>query len=379
MREPAAAGHAEPVTRRTGRRRSPGRTSTSPSSSWRSSSTGRRGPRAAGRMPRGRRRLDVFDGGAAALRGDGLLERLARRELRDVAGRHGDRDVRLAGVPGDAAVPPALLERPKPDERDPFALGDRVADDGHGLVDHRGDVGAVRVRSLRDLGDEPALVHPPEGTRSNVAAQSRFACRARRTPQARDTGARSSTNPVLRCIAGAMNDHPSGFETARCGSPRRVQRRARDRRERRRRARGRPLPALRGQPAAGGRARRRQDDARQGRGAVDRGDVQPGPGHARPAALRPHRRLRVPPGAAGVRVRAGADLRQRGAGRRDQPRDAPDPVRAAGAHGGTPGHRRRRGPRRSPTRSSWSPPRTRPSTTGPIPCPRASSTGSPWR
>ena len=43
-----------------------------------------------------------------------------------------------------------------------------------------------------------------------------------------------------------------------------------------------------------------------------------------------------------VRVQAGADLRQHRDRRRDQPGLAEDPVRAAGVHGGAPGHGRRR-------------------------------------
>ena len=42
-----------------------------------------------------------------------------------------------------------------------------------------------------------------------------------------------------------------------------------------------------------------------------------------------------------LRVQARAGLRQHRARRRDQPGLAQDPVRAAGVHGGAPGHRRR--------------------------------------
>ena len=45
-----------------------------------------------------------------------------------------------------------------------------------------------------------------------------------------------------------------------------------------------------------------------------------------------------------VRVQARRDLRQHRRRRRDQPRLAEDPVRAARVHGGAPGHRRRRRP-----------------------------------
>ena len=46
-------------------------------------------------------------------------------------------------------------------------------------------------------------------------------------------------------------------------------------------------------------------------------------------------------GAAGLRVPAGPDLREPRARRRDQPRDAEDPVGAARGDAGAPGHRRR--------------------------------------
>ena len=54
----------------------------------------------------------------------------------------------------------------------------------------------------------------------------------------------------------------------------------------------------RGAPADRGRARRRQDDARQGDRSLDRLLVPPDPVHARPAADRRHRRQRLQPGAA---------------------------------------------------------------------------------
>ena len=76
--------------------------------------------------------------------------------------------------------------------------------------------------------------------------------------------------------------------------------------------------------------------------------LQPGPVHPRPDAER-HHRHRDPRGGpghrrAGLPVRAGADLRQRGAGRRDQPDPAQDPGRPAPGHAGAPGHRRRARP-----------------------------------
>ena len=105
---------------------------------------------------------------------------------------------------------------------------------------------------------------------------------------------------------------------------------------------GADRPARRGARAHRGRARRGQDAAGQGAGPVHRLLGPPRPVHARPAAQRHHRGQRLQPGAAGVRVQAGPDLRQHRARRRDQPGLAQDPVRAAGVHGGAPGHGGRR-------------------------------------
>ena len=59
-----------------------------------------------------------------------------------------------------------------------------------------------------------------------------------------------------------------------------------------------------------------------------------------PAALRRHRRLGLQPEHPRVRVPPRWRLRQHRGRRRDQPRLAQDPVRAAGVHGGAAGHRR---------------------------------------
>ena len=72
------------------------------------------------------------------------------------------------------------------------------------------------------------------------------------------------------------------------------------------------------------------------------GDFSRDPGHARPAALRPHRHHRVRPGPARVPLPARPDLRERRARRRDQPHDAADAVGAPGAHGGAAGDGRGR-------------------------------------
>ena len=134
--------------------------------------------------------------------------------------------------------------------------------------------------------------------------------------------------------------------------------------------------ARRGSPADRGRARRRQDHAGQGAGPGDRLLGAPDPVHPGPAAQRHHRRQRLPPGDPRLRVQAGRDLRQRRRRRRDQPRLAQDPVRAARVHGGAPGHRRRRRRTCWSRRSSSSRPRTRSRWRAPTRCPRRSATGS---
>ena len=66
------------------------------------------------------------------------------------------------------------------------------------------------------------------------------------------------------------------------------------------------------------------------------------PVHARPAAVRRHRRLDLQPEDAGVRVPARADHGPGRPGRRDQPRHAEDAERPARVHGGAAGDDRRR-------------------------------------
>ena len=135
--------------------------------------------------------------------------------------------------------------------------------------------------------------------------------------------------------------------------------------------------ARRGAPAHRGRARRRQDDAGQGAGPVDRLHGAAGAVHPRPAAQRHHRRERLQPGAARVRVQARAGVRQHRARRRDQPGLAQDPVGAAGVHGRAPGHGGRHHLRAARRRSWSSPPRTRWRWRARTRCPRRSGTGSP--
>ena len=93
---------------------------------------------------------------------------------------------------------------------------------------------------------------------------------------------------------------------------------------------------------------------------------------------RRHRHLGVRPGHRRVGVPSRADLRQRRARRRGEPRVAAHAGRAARADGGAPGHRRRRD---APAARSVLPRRdrrTRSAARARSRCPRASSTGSRW-
>ena len=101
-------------------------------------------------------------------------------------------------------------------------------------------------------------------------------------------------------------------------------------------------PARRGPSADRGRARRRQDEVRQGTRALHRLHRAARAVHAGPAAERHHRRQRLQRRVPGLRVQAGPGVRQHRRRRRDQPGFAEDSGGAAGVHGGTPGHRRRR-------------------------------------
>ena len=104
----------------------------------------------------------------------------------------------------------------------------------------------------------------------------------------------------------------------------------------------RPLPRRRGAPDHRGLPRRREDDAREGARALARLLVLAAAVHARPAAVRRHRRQRLRPAGERVRVPAGPGLREPPARRRGQPRLAEDPGGAARVHAGEPGHGRRR-------------------------------------
>ena len=128
---------------------------------------------------------------------------------------------------------------------------------------------------------------------------------------------------------------------------------------------------LPGARADRGRAGRGQDHAGQGAGPVGGLHLQAHAVHAGPAAQRHHRRLHLQPEDAGVRVPPRAGHHADPAGRRDQPRHAQDPERAAGGHGGAAGDRGRRHPRRCRGRSWCWPPRTPSSTKAPFPLPEA--------
>ena len=157
----------------------------------------------------------------------------------------------------------------------------------------------------------------------------------------------------------------------------RGQRRAGRRGQARRRAPRAGRAARRGPPAHRGRPRRRQDDAGQGAGPLDRLLGAAHPVHAGPAAERRHRRLGLRPGAARLRVQAGRGVRQPRRRRRDQPRLAEDPVRAARGDGGAPGHRRRHDVRARDAVHGRSRRRTRSRWRAPTRCPRPSATASP--
>ena len=159
--------------------------------------------------------------------------------------------------------------------------------------------------------------------------------------------------------------------------------RAAGREPRARRARaGRHAPALRPRPARRGPRDHRglpgrgEDDAGEVARALARRRLLADSVHARPAALGRHRRQRLQPAHERVRVPARPGLRQRPPRRRDQPRLAEDPGRAARGDAGEPGHDRRRVAIRSSARSSCSRRRTRSSTRARIRCRRPSSTAS---
>ena len=109
---------------------------------------------------------------------------------------------------------------------------------------------------------------------------------------------------------------------------------------------------------------------------IDGARTRPDPVHARPAAERRDRPLRLQPARAGLRVPRGPDLRQRRPRRRDQPRDAEDAVGSARGDGRAAGDGRRRYARALRPVPPCSRPRTRSSTRARSPCRRRSSTAS---
>ena len=90
-----------------------------------------------------------------------------------------------------------------------------------------------------------------------------------------------------------------------------------------------------------GRARPRQDAAARDPGADPRWLLQSHPVHAGPDPVRHRRDPDLPALVGGIRRRTRADHRQRGPGRRDQPRPRACPVGAARGDGGATGHGRR--------------------------------------
>ena len=113
----------------------------------------------------------------------------------------------------------------------------------------------------------------------------------------------------------------------------------------------RALPRRRGARDHRGLPRRREDDAREVARALARPRLLAAPVHARPAAVRRHRRQRLQPAHERVRVPAGPGVRERPARRRDQPRLAEDAVGAARGDAGEPGDDRRRDVRARAARS----------------------------
>ena len=133
--------------------------------------------------------------------------------------------------------------------------------------------------------------------------------------------------------------------------------------------------------AARGQSRAWARPARAHAGELPRPALLAHPVHARPDAERHHRHQRAGDGRgrtapAALRARTGPDLRQHGAGRRDQPRHAEDAERAARGDAGARGDRSRARATRSRSRSSCSPPRTRSRWRAPTRCPKPSSIAS---
>ena len=219
--------------------------------------------------------------------------------------------------------------------------------------------------------------------RGDLLAQRRGNVRPRpcRRPAA---GARRAGAPRCRPISSANNDTTTAVEAIHRSVPRTLPAHHPGSRAPHRRARGGgephgDQPARRRPRAARGHSRRRQDEPRAHARRRAAPDLLAHPVHARPDARR-HRRHQHRPGAFArrdvLRVPARADLRQRRARRRDQPRHAEDAVRAARSDAGRQRLGRARRPTGSSSRSSCSRRRTRSRWKARIRCPRRSSIGS---
>ena len=218
--------------------------------------------------------------------------------------------------------------------------------------------GAARVAVERGGAGER------KGGCGNAETGNRFGTLSRRTVSRADTGWATAPRRTLRTrrIPHTRSTPEDGVQSVPPAErppapvptrrPRRHECRHRpaDRRERRarpgRQAGGRPDragdPARRGPPADRGRARRRQDLAGQGAGPVDRLLGQPDPVHPGPAAQRRHRRLASTTGRPrDFEFRPGPVFANIVVGDEINRASPEDPVRAAGVHGGAPGHRRR--------------------------------------
>ena len=181
----------------------------------------------------------------------------------------------------------------------------------------------------------------------------RFERNAKRGDHRADGGTRSARPGGRR---GSAPRAAGGCRAARAGDPggrtTRQGHELRDRGQARRRAHRHHGAARRGTPPAGGRPRGGQDHAGQDPRPLDRLLGAPRAVHPRPAAERHHRRQRLQPGRARLRVPPRRHLRQRRRRRRDQPGLPEDPVGPARVHGGGTGHRRRADLRPSPGPSS---------------------------
>ena len=169
--------------------------------------------------------------------------------------------------------------------------------------------------------------HPPGPSRAGGAHERGVGGRGEFEYDAAVGGAGARRRRARRA-RGGRQAHPERGRAGDRGQAGRHQARARG-------AAGRGAPPDRGRP------RCRQDDAEQGPGQGDRLLGAPDPVHARPPALRRHRRLHLQPGDARLRVPARRGVRQHRGRRRDQPRLPQDAVGDARVHGGAAGHRRR--------------------------------------